>query len=205
MKLTQQSFRLFCCCTIVLLLFAAGCAGTAPGHRYYGLSPIDQLAAEVALVDRSGIALGVGPVIIPDELKSPQIVTRPAAGRYQYSEFNRWAGLLENDLTRVLGVNLGLLLGTDRIGTYPWQSYFKPDYRIAVEVLRFDGDLSGEVILDARWTIVDAGGTGILASGRSRFRQPVAAPAYESLVRAESLALAELSRTLADAIRHLQQ
>lgn len=205
MKLTRQSFRLSRCCTTVLLLFIAGCAGTAPGHRYYGLSPIDQLAADVAQVDRSAVALGVGPVTIPDELKSPRIVTRPSTGRYQYSEFNRWAGLLENDLSRVLGENLGLLLGTDRIGTYPWQNYFKPDYRIAVEVLRFDGDLSGDVVLDARWSIVDAEGTGILANGRSRFRQPVAAPAYESLVRAESLALADLSRTLAEAIRHLHQ
>jgi len=187
-------------CTLLLIMTVTACAGKVPASHYYSLYTIEQLDPGTVPIAALDVALGIGAVLVPDQLKRPQIATQSGPGQYHFNEFHRWAGLLENNIAAVLGGNLGRLLGTDRVGLSPWPPYFKPDYRVSVEVIRFDGNLSGDVVLNARWFIGNAAGDRLLASGRSETRLPLDTPAFKSLVSAESRALAALSRTIADQI-----
>jgi len=190
-------------CLLLLTTLLAGCGGKSPSVAYYSLASIEKIAPDTKAGPRLDVALGVGPVTVPEYLKRAQIATRYGATRYMFNDFQRWAGMIEQDIALAIGNNLGLLLGTDKIMFFPWQHNFKPDYRVAVEIIQFDSDLSGEALLSARWTISDTSGERLLASGKSDYRQALAKPSYEALVDAESLALAEFSRMLAEELKGL--
>jgi len=191
----------------VLLTIAValpGCIGQAsPQVTFYSLLSMEQMGATAAAATRDDLTLGIGPITIPDGLKRNQIVTREGRNVYQFNEFHRWAGTLDKDISSVIGDNLGGLLGTNRVAFFPWMFHFKPTHRVLVDITQFDGELTGDAVLSARWTITDQEGGTSLARGRSVLRQPIEGGDYKGLVKAESLLLADLSRQIAEAIRNL--
>jgi len=64
-------------------------------------------------------AIGIGPVKIPEYLDRPQMVARPSDSGPQYPEVDKWAESLEKNLTRVLTVNLSVLVPPERVFIYP--------------------------------------------------------------------------------------
>ncbi|MBE0574646.1 MAG: membrane integrity-associated transporter subunit PqiC [Desulfuromonadales bacterium] len=178
----------------------AGCFGKqSPRVTYYSLLTMEQLGATDAAQSEPDLRIGIGPITIPDVLRRTQIVTRDAQNIYRFDEFHRWAGVLEKDFAYVLGNNLGDLLGVEQIAFFPWMHHFSPTHRVIIDVVQFDGDLTGEAILSARWAIVDKEGKVSLAGGKSDYKQPVKGGDYAGLVKAESLLLAELSKEIAKA------
>jgi uncharacterized lipoprotein YmbA len=190
-------------CGLLLALPLVGCGGKSPSVAYYGLATVEQNNPGTEPLARLDVALGVGPISVPEYLKKAQIATRKGPSSYQFNEFHRWAGMIEQDIASVLGNNLGLLLGTDKVTFFPWRHYFKPDYRVVVEIIQFDGDMNGDAVLSAWWVVSDASGKKVLASGKSDHRQALANPSYVALVAAESLVLAEFSRVVAREVKEL--
>ena len=181
---TQKSLQWSLVFMAVLLL--AGCISrSAPTVNYYSLLTMAQIGDTETLTSLPEVKLGVGPVSIPDSLKRSQIATRKQGNRYEFAEFHRWAGVLEKDITFVLGDNLGQLLGIEKVGFFPWLQHFKPTYRVMVDVIRFDGSLEGEAVLSARWAIADADGKDYLAGRKSDYSQPLADASYTALIKAE--------------------
>jgi uncharacterized lipoprotein YmbA len=196
----MNKWTLLLCCVLLL----TGCIGRkSPEVTYYSLLTMEQLGEVQAIASHPELRLGVGPITIPDSLKRSQIATRQHGNQYGFDEFNRWAGVLEKDLTSVLGDNLGDLLGVEKVGYFPWMHYFKPTYRVVIDVVRLDGALDGEAVLSARWAVADADGKEFLAGGKSDYRQPLQGTDYAALVKAESLLVAELSNKVAGEINDL--
>jgi len=197
---TMNKWILSLCCVLLL----SGCIGRkSPEVTYYSLLTMEQLGGAEAVSSLPDVNLGIGPITIPDSLKRSQIATRQYGNQYGFDEFNRWAGMLEKDLTSVLGDNLGALLGVEKVGSFPWMHHFKPTYRIIVDVVRLDGALDGEAVLSARWAVADADGKEFLAGGKSDYRQPLDDASYAALIKAESQLIASLSREIADNIAAL--
>ena len=189
---------------LLLILTLVGClGGQSPSVDYYGLASLEQIDSDAAASNRLNIALGVGPVTVPYYLKKSQIATRLEGNRYRFDEFHRWAGVIEKDLSSVIGNNLGLLLGTDEVMFFPWMHYFKPDYRVVIEIIQFDSALNGDAVLSTRWAIIDGAGVTTLSSGKSDYRHALDSPSYEALINAESLLLATFTRELAGELRAL--
>lgn len=185
----------------------SGCIGkSSPEVTFYSLLSLAQMdgTAATAPVD-SGLRVGIGPITIPEALKRAQLVTRDARNIYRFDEYHRWAGILEKDIAYVTGDNLAGLLGTDKIAFFPWMPHFSPTHRVIIDILRFDGELSGDAVLSASWTIADATGKVTLASGTGVYRQPVTGGDYTGLVEAESRTLADLSRVLATELNRLKE
>lgn len=181
----------------------SGCAGSKPA-RFYTLSP---MGAPVDLPKgvpaEQGIAVAIGPVAIPDYVNRPQIVSRTGPRELELAEFERWAGSLEEDVSRVLVENLSVLLAPENMTVVRWDRDAYPlpaEYRVGVEVLRFDGTVGDSVLLAARWSVSREGDRKILFTGESNVREPVGGKEYDALVGAMSNALATLSREIAAAI-----
>lgn len=195
----QKSLRWCLVCVAGLLL--AGCISrSAPTVTYYSLMTMEQLGETESLAALPEVRLGIGPIAIPDSLKRSQIATRQQGNQHEFAEFQRWAGVLEKDITSVMGDNLGQLLGIEKVGFFPWLHHFKPTYRLTIDVIRFDGSLGDEAVLSARWAIADADGKDFLAGKKSDYRQPLADASYAALIKAESQLLAALSREIAHEI-----
>src|SRR6267143_3559114 len=181
----------------LLCVLAAGCA-TTPAARLYTLSASSP-AAETAL----DISVSVGPVSIPAAVDRPQIVVASAADQVQLYDFNRWASPLQENLSSVIAQNLSALLGTSRVPRFPKTSSADADFRVAVDVQRFDSVIGQWAALDALWTVRRMR-DGNVQIHRTSVREPVHDDSFEALAAAHSRAAARLSQDIAEAVRALQ-
>jgi uncharacterized lipoprotein YmbA len=152
-----------------------------------------------------GIAIGVGPIKLPEHLDRPQIMTRTSSNELELAEFDRWAGSLQDDFSRVLAENLSILLSTDRVSVYPWRKSVPIEYRVVVDVTLFDGTLGERASLIARWTVFRGRDKKVLFMQTSRISEPSGAQGYGAMVAAQSRALGHLSREIAKAIRAISR
>jgi uncharacterized lipoprotein YmbA len=183
-----------------LTLVVGGCGSTAPSRLYLLHAVPSSPAAEAG--GSGDLTLGIGPVVIPGYLDRPQIVTRTSGHEIRTAEFDRWGEPLKESLTRVLAGNLSRMVGTDRIAFFPWRGDGLIDYRVTMDVTRFDGALGGDATLEARWVLTAEKSDSVLAVRHSILSAPVEAQGgYEGLVAALSQLLADLSRQIAAAIR----
>jgi len=200
-----MSARLKVSLLVVPLLLMTGCARTLPA-QFYVLSPMVQTVMEESTKKYTpGFLLAIGPVEIPEYLDRPQIITRANEHELMLAEFNKWAEPLDENISRVLKENLTNLLYADAFTVHPWRGPRSTDYRLSLDIIRFDGSLSESVSLVARWSIFGDGGRNLLLQKTSSYTEPVASPDYEALVSAQSATLEELSREIADKIRTILQ
>ena len=187
-----------------ICLFALGGCASSKVARFYTLSPLSAPGEPSRTIPaEQGIAVAVGPVAIPDYLNRPQILTRSGPSEHKLAEFERWAGSLEEDISRVLAENLSVLLSPDNVTVLRWgrdATSFPAEYRVGVDVTRFVGTIGESVTLAARWTVTQEGDKKILSARESIVKEPVEGPNYDALVGAMSRALATLSREIAAAI-----
>ncbi len=185
---------------ILLTLIFSGCYFRSPSAKYYTLSamqcPEDSIKA-AGTVSRFTVA--VGPVILPDMLKRPQIAVRTENHQMVFSEFHKWAGLLKDDIKRVLTENLSSLLASEGATVFTDDTLTEPDYRVVVNVNRFDGKPGDSVCLDAVWTLKDTKRQGS-AVFHYHVTEQCPGQTYTDIVHTQSLVIADLSHALADKI-----
>ena len=180
-----------------VVILAAGCA--SPASRFYTLSATPTPAATP-----SGLSVAVGPVSVPAAVDRPQIVATMGPNQVRLDEFNRWAAPLQSAIARVVAENLVALLGTPRVATAGQILSADADYRVAIEVQRFDSALGEAASLDAVWTVRRTRGAKV-QTGRTTVREPTADAGYDALAAAHSRAAARLSQDIADAVRALER
>ena len=190
---------------LLISVLLAGCGSSPPPTEFYTLNSLGSMTQQTQPSEADqNIAIGIGPVQIPQILDRPQIVTRTGPNKLKVDEFHRWAGPLKAGFAQVLAENIALLMATDRVAVYPWEGDFKPHYRIALDIRYFEGQLGKNVVLDVVWRVAGQEGQKIQATKASVINEPLAAADYESLVAAKSQAIVQLSREIAQEIRKLQ-
>ena len=180
------------------LMLLAGCGGGKVA-RLYVLTPIT-VGGMAHDPDAPVIAIAV--VKLPTYLDRLEVVTRSSRYRIAVSGDDVWGGRLDDDVTRVLAENLSDLLATDRI---TWAGSTATGFQVAVDIVRFERDSQGVVILGAFWSVTDAANPKARATRHStivRKFDPGAkgADGYDATVDLMSDALAGLSQDIADAI-----
>lgn len=182
----------------ILVIFVTGCAST-PASRYYTLSAATESAAP-----SSDLSVVVGPVSVPDEVDRPQFVVSTGPNQMRVDEFNLWASPLQDNIARVIVRNLVGLLGTPRVALFPQTLSTDAEYRVAVEVQRFDSAPGVAATLEAAWT-VRRPQDGKTEMGRTTVREAVQENSYEALAAAHSRAMTRLSQDIADAVQALER
>jgi len=192
-----MSLRLACSTlTMVVALAVGGCLSVSPLPRSYVLSA----TAPASSASHASVAVGVGPVRIPAYLDHSSILVRTGDGEVELSGEHRWAEPLRDGISRTLAENLSAMIPTDAVAVFPWRTPWTVDYRVTVDILRFDGAPGKFVVLDARWRLLDGAGKELLLRAAVR-QESVADSTYAALVAAESRLLASLSRDIAAEIR----
>ncbi len=178
---------------LLLSLLLVACAGTSPPTRFYRL---DLVAADRLGPIGQGPSIGLAALSLPDALDRPQIVTDAGAYRVELAEFHRWAGDLKADVRRVLASGLTARLPGAQVTLFPWPRYRRLDYQLRIEVIRFDGALGGEAVLQGNWSLLDGAGEQEYALEAFALSQTVAGDEYADLVAA----LSQLTHRLAERI-----
>ena len=195
------SLRTAVCTMGLLALLLCGCTRSKPTRFYILTSSPGSEATSHQQLSAEQLVIGVGPIDFPEYLHRPQIVGRTSGHRLELAEFDRWAEPLEQSFARALTENLSGLLATERVVLLPWTGGGPVDYRITMEVIRFDGTPRSNVSLIARWTLLGPDGNELAAPRRSRIAVSTRQAGYEGVAAAMSEALGELSREIVAAIR----
>ncbi|MBE0606610.1 MAG: membrane integrity-associated transporter subunit PqiC [Deltaproteobacteria bacterium] len=182
----------------VLCAFVAAGAGCAsPRSYFYTLN-----SAAMPATTGADYSVAVGPVSVPAAVDRPQIVVRLAPNQVGIDEFHRWASPLKDAISRVVAENLAAMLGTPHVTVFPQPTAAGAQYRVLVDVLRFESAPGEAASLDAVWTVRSAK-DGSTRSGRTTVSEPVPDREYATLAAAHSRALGRLSADLAGAIQAL--
>lgn len=197
-----HSLRLYA--VVLSALVLSGCAGSG-ASRFYLLQPLTSAgSSHPSTAGAHTPVVGVGPVSVPEYLDRPQIVTRTTGNELRLAEYHRWAEPLEDNFASVVAENLSVLLPTDYVTVLPWSGSARLKYQVTVKLIQFDGSTAGRVRLRADWSILDGSSGKVLAMRKSNISLAADAKDYETLVAAESKAVAELSRQIAGAVKALQ-
>jgi len=205
-----ERFRMIGVILFAILLITQGCTilgtGTQEPTRNYVLNSLYSVETQThAVADLHDSGILVGPIRMAMYLDRADIVIRDSQNEIHLAEFSQWAGPLQENFTRVLAENLSVLLTTDRVGIFPETRARSFDYNVTVNVTRFDGMPGETANLRARWSILDKKRNKILFEKHSILTQPTESDGMEALVAAESHALADLSREIAEAIKALAE
>ena len=185
------------------LLFAliAGC-GSAPKDQFYSLA--DSTPGGKTALPGLDYAVAVGPVYVPDVVDRPQFVLRTPGAEVRIADHVRWAEPLREGIARAVAGNLAQSLDNGHVAARAYGVTGDADYRVILDVQRFDSSLGEAAMLDVMWTVRRTKDAA-QQTGRVRVQEPVQGSDYEALVAAHARAIAAASRNIADAIRASRQ
>ena len=181
--------------SVLMALTLAAC-GTSPQIRYFTLA-----SEPVASSAAPALSIAVGPVTVPELVDRPHFVMRSGASSVDIVETARWAAPLKSEIPRVIADHLARLLDA-RAWSSAQRASSQPDYRVLIDIQRFEMSPQEGAVIQALWTVRPYGGAAPV-SGRS-FVTESAGAGYEAYADAHSRALAALSRDIAAAIQALR-
>jgi len=193
----------YLCSAAVLLTLSSltGCA-SSPSETYYTLSAGAAVNGTTASSSEPAYSIAVGPITLPEVVDRPQLVLRAGPNEVVIVELHRWAGPLRSEIPRIIADNLAAYLNVKRVAAYPQSAGDNADYRVLVDIQRFDSTMGESVTIDALWTVKRVS-DGIFRTGRSTARESSSGGTYEGLVAAHSRALATISREISETVRFI--
>jgi hypothetical protein len=186
-----------------LAVAQASGAGAASGAASVSASASPSASASAPATPGRAFSVYVGPVTIPEAVDRPQMVMRIAANQVEIADLDRWAEPLKAAIPRLISETLTRELATPTVMTSRQSATLAFDYRVAVDVQRFDftGDAA---LVDALWTLRTEK-DGAPRTGRSEAREPAASRDPRSMAAAQSRAIEKVARDIAEAIRALER
>ncbi len=178
---------------------ACSLAPKADPSQFFVLTSASATQASAGASDL-GIAIGLGPVSVPEYLRRPQMVTRVGPNQISYAEYDRWAETLDNSLAQVLGEDLSSVLGGADIALHPWYSTTPLDFVVQIEVQRFERDASGAAQLVCVWVLKDGASGDRVTGGQFERNEPAESETTAASVAAQSRLLGVLALEIATAV-----
>lgn len=191
--------------SLVLLCFLlqfTGCARTPP-VSYYQLVSLEEGQMLNDSSESVDAVLGLGPVLLPQYLDQPKIVSRLSANRLQLSDQHRWVEPLGGNITRVIKEELTAQLHPNQILIYPWSRSLKVDCQLIVDVLQFEQQSDGTAQLLVSWMVQDKDGKMVLPERQSSYRTKIPSSGHGASVSALNEVLNQFCHELAGELQPL--
>lgn len=148
---------------ISALVTLSACTSNGPATSFYSL--FSDRSVEPITHTMGSVSIGLGPVVLPDYLDNPAIVSLTEGHKVRVSGYHAWAGSLKESMTRVLADDISAALKLDTVWGFPWDNRVRPDYQLRIVVEQFDGVRGAELSLRAKWTLLNKSADKILAVG----------------------------------------
>jgi uncharacterized protein len=183
--------------TLLVLLPASLAACSSAPSRYYVLSAQSEQTADPAGPASTTVAIGA--IRLPGALDRPQIARRVGPNQFEYAEYERWAGPLDEMIRRVLIADLRPRLPAGDI-LIDNDSASPAKLSVAIDVLRFDADKSGQVTLEASWEQLGRNGTVVGVPGNARIVEPGSGSDAAAVAATMSHTVADLAGRIASGV-----
>ena len=189
--------------TVISLSFVllGGCASSPP-TQFYVLEALSSPVTQTVSSEKK-TAIGIGPLTLPAELGGRQIVTKKTDNSINMAEFHQWAAPLQENVIAVLSKNIANLQPNALVKAYPWSVYGNMDYRVIIDITRFDSQLGQSATLEANWSIMEEKKHTIINSGQTKISKPLPDASYGSVAKVFSQLLWQFSQQTTLAIHQL--
>ena len=151
----------------------------------------------------SNVKIGIVPIVFPDYLRQPNIVSRTNSNKLTFAKFDQWEGSFKENFEIVLAENISALTGIHPIYIYPWPKTVPINIQTIIHVLEFDGTLGKYVTLKVKWGFREDKRYNLLIN--STFREPTGGDTYGDFVTAQNRVLNNLSREIAIRLKDFLQ
>lgn len=190
---------------LVSIFLGAGCisASISPTPRFYMLHTKDKAATSQKFNMPQEVIIEVGPVVIPQYLDRPQIVTYDKNKMLVFAQFDRWGELLDEGIERSITENLTLMLPGASIQMFPCNFSIPLSYQLIIDIVKLDCDLDGNLYLVAQWSIINAQNKRMVLTKHSELSLPIDPHNYSGLVGVLESAVVSLSAEIAQAFSAL--
>jgi uncharacterized protein len=185
------------------LLFSSlltACA-TPPTHFYLLESQSPPPVTSTTMTKK--MLIGIGPLSLPALVDRKQIVTRDENNAIQLAEFHQWAAPLKDNVLTVLSKNIAAQQPNALVRSYPWGAYGEMDYRVIIDISRFDSQPGKSAHLEASWAIMEEKNHTIISHGQTNLEQQLNNTNYETMVQTQSKLLNEFSQQLSLALQQV--
>ena len=177
-------------------LLVGACASTIPEH-FYSLSA--DTSPPIATTNNAVFSMTIEKVTVPELVDRPQIVLSKSEYQVSMMEGNRWAESLRQAIPRQIAANLRRQFSRASIATGSDSTFnAQANYKLAMDVVRFESRLDESVDLAVHWRLRNA--AGILVDRVSTLHEGSIGAGYDGLVAAHIKALARLSDDIAAAV-----
>lgn len=201
MKPTLKQYIIVGCLSLMGVL--AGCASSGPATQYYSLFPDKNACSNMPAPDiDKATSLGIGPVILPEYLDYPSVVSLTESSQVRVAGYHAWAGNLAEAIDRVMVENVSTCLGMDNVWKFPWDTRTRPNHQVRVVLEEFSGIRGGEVTMVAKWTLLDKRGENLIAMGKESFTVNTSDARIDTYVQALNQLLNQTSEAIAQKIMH---
>jgi uncharacterized protein len=197
----KYSIRFIVLCVSGLL---SACASSPPTHFYTLESQSRPPATTTSAIAQKPL-IGIGPLSLPALLDRKQIVTRTEDNSIQLAEFDQWAAPLNDNVIAVLSENISILQPNAIVRAYPWSIYGNVDYRVIIDITRFDTQLGKWVNLEASWAIMEEKNHAIISDGQVKLEQPLNDASYNTVAQELSKLLGEFSQQISSSLVQVLQ
>ena len=179
---------------LALVFFLAACAAREPLPQFYLLTP----PAGSHGRSHGGPSVYVQRVAVPAYLVRNSLVMVRAGNQVAYAGSARWAEPLDQGVARMVAEGLNRVARIQATSFTPAAPPGDYVYSVEIQLQRFEGTDTGQVILAARYQVFTASGTEPTASRNFEARRTGWQPGdYAGLARLLSEELMDLSRTIA--------
>jgi uncharacterized protein len=179
--------------TLVSALLLAACA--QPNKTFYVLT------ASGPVPTGGGVGIGIGPITLAEYLDRVNLVTQEAPNQLGVAEDHRWAGDLTANIGRVTAADLGRLLHTGNVRTYPWQSDREIRYQVTLDVRQLHSGMDGNAVCEIGWRAYSLPDRRLRASKTFSASEPLESDGYNASVAAQSRLLQRLAENIASSLR----
>ncbi|MBR3677164.1 MAG: membrane integrity-associated transporter subunit PqiC [Alphaproteobacteria bacterium] len=183
---------------VLFALFLLLSACRSPQSQFYVMN-----GGGSEVVSEKTLNLAVMPVKVPDLLdKAQMVVYDKDSSEVKILEFHRWAEVLPDILQSAV---------TDNLMAYLPQSYVErttfgsasAQYSVNIEINRMQAYLGDKVILSAWWSIKDKSGH-VIQRKQGVYTATATGDSVADLVQAETAAVRQMSREIAEALAQVK-
>ena len=181
--------------TLLIASLILSACGSTPAAKFYALDD-----GRVTQISGKSPSVAITRFSLPELLDRPQLVIRAAGNQITFSEGERWATPLREEIPRLLANDLGELLNSQRVSALPVdQRQHDADFRLQIDILALDTLDTGETRLDLNWHLANKAGKE-LDSGRIQLREALPNTLASTRIAAHRRLLAQSARAIAERI-----
>lgn len=179
----------------LIVFFMKGCASSGPATAFYSL--FANRSPEKIDFENKKISIGIGPIVLPEYLDNPSIISLTETQRVKILGYHAWAGSFRESINRVLADDISNILNVDAVWSFPWDNRVRPDYQIRIVFDELAGRQGDKVRLSAKWTVLNKKGDTVILVGSKNIERATASGSVDDYVAAINQTLSSLSLSVA--------